>query len=79
MYNIKGFVYQYKLYIAVFIFLAAFLSVHTVKPSFVYNDEGGFRPFGLGYSHKTVVPMWVVAIILAIFAYLAVNMFLVLG
>jgi len=76
MYNIKGFVYQYKLYIAIVIFLSAFIVVHTIKPGFLYNDEGGFRPFGLGYSHKTVVPMWVIAIILAIFSYLAVNMFL---
>jgi hypothetical protein len=78
MYNIKGFVYQHKLYIAIFIFLSIFLVVHNLKPSFLYNDEGGFRPFGLGYSHKTVVPMWAVAIILAIFSYLAVNVFLVI-
>jgi hypothetical protein len=78
MYNIKGFVYQHKLYIAIFIFLCCFLVVHNIKPSFLYNDEGGFRPFGLGYSHKTVVPMWAVAIILAIFSYLAVNVFLVI-
>jgi hypothetical protein len=40
----------------------------------MYTKEGGFRPFGVGYKHKTVVPIWIVAIILAIFSYLAVLM-----
>jgi hypothetical protein len=43
-----------------------------VKPGFAYNDDGGFRPFGLGYRNKTIVPIWVVAIILAIFSYMIV-------
>lgn len=76
MYNMKGFVYQNKLYIAISIFLVFFISVHILKPSFLYNADGGFRPFGLGYSHKTVIPMWVVAIVLAILSYLAVNFYL---
>ena len=42
---------------------------HFIKPGFAYNDLGGFRPFGLGYKHKTVFPVWVVAILLAIFSY----------
>jgi hypothetical protein len=43
-----------------------------MKPGFAYNDDGGFRPFGLGYRNKTIVPIWVVAIILAIFSYMIV-------
>jgi hypothetical protein len=63
---------KYKVAVAVFFFLILFSAVHLLKPGFIYNDEGGFRPFGLGYRHKTVIPIWVIAILLAIFSYLAV-------
>lgn len=76
MYNLKGFVYQNKLYIAIILFLVLFISIHMLKPSILYNPDGGFRPFGLGYSNKTVIPMWVAAIVLAILSYLAVNFYL---
>jgi hypothetical protein len=70
--NIKGFVRYHKLNIAIFLFLVMFSIIHYVKPAFVYNSDGGFRPFGVGYKHKTVIPIWVVSIVLAILCYLAV-------
>jgi hypothetical protein len=42
---------------------------HYFKPGFAYNELGGFRQFGVGYQNKTIFPVWVVAIILAIFSY----------
>lgn len=57
---------------AILIFLILFTIFHLLKPGFAYTDEGGFRQFGLGYKHKTVIPVWVVAIILAIFSYFIV-------
>jgi quinol-cytochrome oxidoreductase complex cytochrome b subunit len=68
----QPFVRKHKVIVAVFIFLLLFSAFHYFKPSFAYNEEGGFRPFGVGYKHKTVVPIWVVAIVLAIFSYLLV-------
>jgi hypothetical protein len=65
-----------KLNIAVFIFLILFTIIHITKPVFIYNNEGGFRQFGVGYKHKTVVPIWLVAIILAILSYLSVLYFI---
>jgi hypothetical protein len=43
-----------------------------MKPAFAYTPEGAFRPFGIGYKHKTVLSVWVITIILAIFSYTAV-------
>jgi len=74
--NLKGFVYQNKLYISIVLFLAIFMVVHISKPSLIYDRDGAFRPFGLGYSNKTVIPMWVAAIVLAILSYLAVSVYL---
>jgi hypothetical protein len=57
---------------AILIFLILFTIFHLLKPGFAYTEDGGFRQFGLGYKQKTVIPVWVVAIILAIFSYLFV-------
>lgn len=73
---LKNFVRIHKVNIAIFIFLVVFSSLHFLKPQLVYNDEGGFRPFGLGYRNKTVIPAWLVAIIIAIFSYLGVLYYL---
>ena len=61
-----------RLSFAILLFLVMFSLIHFLKPSLIYNDEGGFRPFGVGYRHKTVIPIWVVAIILALFSYMFV-------
>jgi hypothetical protein len=76
MYSPKGFVRYHKLSVAILLFLAIFSFIHFMKPGFIYNEEGGFRPFGVGYRHKTVVPIWLVAIFVAILSYLAVLYYL---
>ena len=61
----------YKIQIAIFLFLCLFGLFHYIQPSFAY-ENGNFRQFGVGYQHKTVIPVWLVAIILAILCYTAV-------
>lgn len=76
MYNVKGFVRYNKLSVAIMIFLLVFTSIHITKPALLYNADGGFRPFGVGYRHKTVIPIWIISIIIAILSYLAVMYYL---
>jgi hypothetical protein len=61
-----------KLNVAILLFVFLFSIVHIAKPSLLYTKEGGFRQFGVGYKQKTVVPIWIVAILLAILSYLGV-------
>jgi len=42
----------------------------------LYNDDGSFRQFGVGYRHKTVIPIWGVSMVIAIFSYLSVMYYL---
>jgi len=72
----KGYIHRNRVNIAIFIFLLLFVTIHWSKPAMFYNEAGGFRPFGVGYAHKTVIPIWVVAIILAVLSYLAVLTYL---
>ena len=62
----------YKVQFAILIFLMTFSLFHWIKPSFAYQTNGAYRPFGVGYKHKTIVPIWVIAIIFAIISYLLV-------
>lgn len=70
MYLPKPFLIRNKVNIAIVLFLVLFFIFHSLKPGFAYNENGGYRQFGLGYRNKTVIPVWVVAIILAISCYL---------
>tara|TARA_Y100000768_G_scaffold308344_1_gene242533 strand:- start:201 stop:380 length:180 start_codon:yes stop_codon:yes gene_type:complete len=42
-----------------------------LKPAFLYNHDGSLREFGIGYRKKTVVPVWLLSIILGIMSYYA--------
>ncbi len=75
----KAFIRQYRISVSVFLFLAIFSIIHYVKPALIYTKDGAFREFGVGYRNKTVLPIWVFAIVLSILSYLAVSWFIMLG
>jgi hypothetical protein len=58
--------------IAVFIFIILFGMINAFRPSLIYNKDLSFRRFGIGYKNKTVIPIWLFAIILAIIVYVTV-------
>lgn len=66
----------YKVQYAIIFFLLFFTVFHYAKPGISYYADGGFRPFGVGYKHKTVIPAWVVAIVAAILSYTLVLLLL---
>jgi hypothetical protein len=68
----KRFFINHKVSFAILLFLLFFGTIHLVKPNFVYYRDGGFRPFGIGYQNKTILPIWLVAILLAILSYIIV-------
>lgn len=76
MLQTKQFVRYNKISIAILMFLVIFSIIHYLKPGLLYTKEGGFREFGVGYRNKTVIPIWLVSIILAILCYFSVNLYL---
>lgn len=59
--------------IAVFIFLILFGIINAFRPSIIYNKDLSFRRFGIGYKNKTVIPIWMLSIVLAILVYVLVT------
>lgn len=61
---------QYKSLISILIFSIVFYSVYVTKPYSFFREDGSLREFGIGYVEKTIIPLWLFSICLAIFAYL---------
>ena len=55
--------------IAIVIFIITFSFLICLKPGFLFNKDGSIKNFGLGYKKKTVIPIWLVSIIISILAY----------
>jgi hypothetical protein len=47
-----------------------------IKPAFLYNKDGSIREFGVGYKNKTILPIWLLSLILGIISYLMVMFYL---
>ena len=62
--------------VSIFLFVLVFGMIYYIKPGFLFNDNGSLREFGLGYKKKTIIPIWFVTFILAIFSYLFVLYYL---
>ena len=58
------------------LFLVFFIILIITKPGFIFDKNGRPREFGLGYKNKTVIPIWLAIIIIAIFSYLIVLYYL---
>jgi len=46
--------------------------LNYVKPAFLYNKNGTLREFGVGFKKKTIIPLWLIAIFIAIISYFSV-------
>lgn len=55
--------------VSILFFFLGFLLLSQLKPNLVYNEDGTFKDFGLGYKNKTIFPMWLVVILLALASY----------
>ena len=57
---------------AIAIFIIFYMMILALKPAFLYNKDGSLREFGIGYKKKTVIPAWLLAIILALGSYFSI-------
>jgi hypothetical protein len=62
--------------ISIILFVLMFGSIILLKPSFLYNRDGSIREFGVGYRNKTILPIWLLSLILGIVSYLLVMFYL---
>jgi uncharacterized membrane protein YidH (DUF202 family) len=70
---------MYRIYIrenitlvSIVLFVIIFGSIQMMKPTCFYNRDGSIREFGVGYTNKTILPIWLLSLVLGILCYLAV-------
>ena len=61
---------------ALAVFIVAYACVVMAQPAALFASDGTLRDFGVGTKNRTVVPAWLVAIMLAVLAYLCVLWFI---
>ena len=61
------------------IYVSIFIGIILTKPVFLFNDDGSVKEFGLSNIHKTVLPLWLIIIGIAILSYMAVLYYLAYG
>lgn len=63
------FIQQHIQIASISVFLTFYILIVLLKPNFLYNKDGSLREFGIGFKKKTVVPIWLLSIILGIMSY----------
>ena len=71
-----NFIEKNHLLCSIVLFLIIFGVVIIGKPNCLFNSDGSFRQFGIGYRNKTIFPIWLMTIILGILSYLYIVYFL---
>jgi hypothetical protein len=61
---------------SIFLFLALFGILVYIKPQFLYNTDGSLRVFGIGYKNKTILPLFIISIILGILSYFFIIVYI---
>jgi hypothetical protein len=68
----RSFINNHITSISIALFIVAYGILHSFKPAFLFNEDGSLREFGVGFRKKTVIPSWLVSIVLAIICYFSV-------
>jgi len=68
----KNYIRENPTLVAVILFVIIFGAIQMIKPSCFYNKDGSIREFGIGYKNKTILPVWLLSIVLGILCYLVV-------
>ncbi len=73
---LRRFVSDNVLLVSIALFIALYSLIQYMKPALFYNIDGSIRHFGVGYRNKTIVPVWLLSIVLGILSYLFVLYYL---
>jgi hypothetical protein len=63
--------------ISIILFLIIYFIIQVDHPLFIYNVNGSLKQFGVGYKNKTILPVWLLSIVLGILCYIAVKYYTV--
>jgi hypothetical protein len=66
---------QNPTYFALVLFVGLFGLIIYGAPHMFFDEDGSIRQFGIGFRKKTIVPIWLLSIVLGILCYLFVQFY----
>jgi len=57
-------------------YLSLFACIVYLKPKTIFDNDGTPLHFGLGYTKKTITPIWLIVIFIAIISYLFILFYI---
>jgi len=69
----RNFIQKNVTVVSIILFVIIFSIIQFTKPAFLYKKNGSIREFGVGYTNKTILPIWLLSIILGILSYVIVT------
>lgn len=69
---LRQFIVNNIMLVSLIVFLVLFAIILTYKPGLMFDKNGKPREFGIGYKNKTILPLWLMVIILAILTYFGI-------
>lgn len=66
-----------RLFMILMVYFIGYALILWFKPGMIFDpSKKGLRPFGVGYKNTTILPLWLVSILLALFSYFVVLYFI---
>lgn len=62
-----------RVQLALLVYLVLITVLLYMRPSIFYNKDGSLKQFGTGGKDKTLIPLWLVILLLAILSYYIAN------
>ena len=69
---LRQFIINNIMLVSLVLFLILFAIILTYKPGLMFDKNGKPREFGIGYKNKTILPFWLMVILLAIVSYFCI-------
>ena len=57
------------LFFSIFLFIVLYAAFVLISPSFAFDKKGRARQFGIGIKNKSIIPAWLISILIAILSY----------
>jgi hypothetical protein len=73
------FIKKYQTLMSILLFVIIYFIIQYDKPLFIYNSNGTLRQFGVGYKKKTILPIWLLSILLAIVCYMVIKYYIIIA
>jgi hypothetical protein len=68
----RSYIRRHLTSISILIFIVSYFLLMSIKPAIIFNEDGSLRQFGIGFRKRTIIPAWLISILLSIISYFGV-------